>query len=229
MVEHLELRHVRIRHRFSLQLACHEVTCAIAFCQAAFSSAILLAVSEATDAVDRITAQWRRERPDLDSTPMEIIGRITRVSALIQRELERVFAQHGLAGGDFDVLATLRRSEAPLTPGELSRSTMVTTGGMTKRLDRLEALGLIRRGPDPTDRRGRLIGLTEDGRALIDRAVEAHLQNEERLLASLPTPKREHLAALLRELLTALDTRPGGDAPTKQQVDSEAVTSPGSS
>lgn len=169
-------------------------------------------VTEASDAVDRITAQWRRERPDLDSTPMEIVGRITRVSALIQRDLERVFAQYGLTGGDFDVLATLRRSGAAVTPGELSRSTMVTTGGMTKRLDRLEALGLIRREPDPRDRRGRLIALTDDGRGVIDRAVEAHLQNEERLLATLPTAKREHLAALLRELLTALDARAGGDA-----------------
>ena len=162
-------------------------------------------MSEATDAVDRITAQWRRERPDLDSSPMEVIGRITRLSALIQRELERVFAQHGVAGGDFDVLATLRRSGAPVTPGELSRSTMVTTGGMTKRLDRLEALGLIRRQPDPRDRRGRLIALTHNGRALVDRAVVAHLQNEERLLANLPAAKRKQLAALLRELLTALD------------------------
>lgn len=165
-----------------------------------------------TDAVDRITAQWRRERPDLDPAPMEVIGRITRVAALIQRELERVFAQHGLAGGDFDVLATLRRSGARLTPGELSRSTMVTTGGMTKRLDRLEALGLIRREADPRDRRGRLIALTDDGRALVDRAVEAHLENEERLLASLPAAKRAHLAALLSDLLTALDTRPSGEA-----------------
>ena len=162
-------------------------------------------VPEATDAVDRITAQWRRARPDLDPSPMEVIGRITRLSALIQRELERVFADYELAGGDFDVLATLRRSGAPVTPGELSRSTMVTTGGMTKRLDRLEALGLIRRKSDPRDRRGRLIALTDNGRALIDRALEAHLQNEERLLANLPAAKREHLAALLRELLTALD------------------------
>lgn len=161
-------------------------------------------MSDPTDAVDRITAQWRRERPDLDCTPMEVIGRITRVSALIQRELERVFALHGLTGGDFDVLATLRRSEGPLTPGELSHSTMVTTGGMTKRLDRLEALDLIRRQPDPNDRRGRLIALTDEGRALIDRAVEAHLQNEERLLADLPAAKRDQLVALLRELLTAL-------------------------
>ena len=162
-------------------------------------------VPEATDAVDRITAQWRRARPDLDPTPMEVIGRITRLAALIQRELERVFAEHGLAGGDFDVLATLRRAGAPVTPGELSHATMVTTGGMTKRLDRLEALGLIRRQPDPNDRRGRLIALTGDGRALIDRTVEAHLQNEERLLADLPTAKREQLTALLRDLLTTLD------------------------
>jgi DNA-binding MarR family transcriptional regulator len=161
------------------------------------------------DAVDRITAQWRRERPDLDPAPMDVIGRITRIAALTQRELERVFAEHGLAGGDFDVLATLRRSGAPyrLTPGELSRSTMVTTGGMTKRLDRLEASGLIRREPDPRDRRGKLIALTQEGRALIDGAVDAHVRNEERLLAELPAPKREELAALLRELLLALDGR----------------------
>jgi DNA-binding MarR family transcriptional regulator len=143
---------------------------------------------------------------------MEVIGRITRLSALIQRELERVFAQHGLAGSDFDVLATLRRSEAPLTPGELSRSMMVTTGGMTKLLDRLEAQGLIRREPDARVRRGRLIVLTDDGRALVDRAVEAHLQNEQRLLAAFSKAEREDLAALLRQLLIALDARPADDA-----------------
>jgi DNA-binding MarR family transcriptional regulator len=159
------------------------------------------------DAVDRITAQWRSERPDLDSTPMEVIGRITRASALLQRELERVFAEHGLAGGDFDVLATLRRSAPPhrLTPGDLSRSTMVTTGGMTKRLDRLEAQRLIRREPDPVDRRGRLIALTDEGRALIDAAVEAHVANEHRLLADLPAAKRQQLAKLLGELLRTLE------------------------
>ena len=88
-------------------------------------------MSEPHDAVDRITEQWRRERPDLDSSPMEVLGRITRIAALAERELETVFGRFALAGGDFDVLATLRRSEPPhrLTPGELSRSTMVTTGG----------------------------------------------------------------------------------------------------
>jgi DNA-binding MarR family transcriptional regulator len=172
-------------------------------------------VSDTTDAVDRITAQWRRERPDLDPDPMGVIGRISRIAILVERELERVFAQHGLTGGDFDVLATLRRSGAPyrLTPGALSRSTMITTGGMTKRLDRLETSGLIRREPDPRDRRGKLIVLTDGGRALVDGAVEAHLRNEERLLADLPAAKRKQLAALLRDLLIVLDGRWEGGGP----------------
>jgi DNA-binding MarR family transcriptional regulator len=164
-------------------------------------------MARATDAVDRITEQWRRERPDLDPAPMGVIGRISRLAALAQRELDRVFAAHGLAGGDFDVLATLRRSGSPyrLTPGALSRATMITTGGMTKRLDRLEASGVIRREPDPRDRRGRLIALTDKGRTLVDRTVEAHLRNEERLLSGLPSAKREQLVNLLRDLLVALD------------------------
>ncbi len=173
-------------------------------------------MASSKDAVDAITAQWRDERPDLDPSPMGVIGRITRISVLAQRELDQVFAQHGLTGGDFDVLATLRRSGAPyrLTPGELSRSTMVTTGGMTKRLDRLEARGWIHREPDPSDRRGRLIALSDEGRGLVEVAVEAHLRNEERLLAGLPAKRRNELAALLRELLLSLDPRgDDGQAP----------------
>lgn len=160
-----------------------------------------------TDAVDRIQQQWRRERPDLDPAAMGVIGRITRIAALAERELELVFHAHGLTGADFDVLATLRRSGPPyrLTPGELSRSTMVTSGGMTKRLDRLEAMGLARREPDPSDRRGRLIALTDQGRSLIDAAVEQHVRNEERVLAPISHERREQLAALLREILLALD------------------------
>lgn len=172
-------------------------------------------MTQRTDAVDRITAQWRHERPDLDPAPMGVIGRISRIAALVQRQLDHVFAEHDLTGADFDVLATLRRSGVPyrLTPGELSRSTMVTTGGMTKRLDRLEATGMIRREPDPRDRRGKLIALTPKGRDLVDHAVEAHLRNEERLLAGLTAAKRRELAGLLRELLASLDPRSdGGDA-----------------
>ena len=161
----------------------------------------------ARDAVDLILAQWQRERPDLDRSPMAVIGRLSRIATLVQRELERVFAEYGLAEGDFDVLATLRRSGAPyrLPAGELSRSTMVTTGGMTKRLDRLEARGLVRREADPRDRRGKLIALTDEGRTLIDAAVEAHIQNEHRLLADLPASWRREIVPLLRELLLALD------------------------
>jgi DNA-binding MarR family transcriptional regulator len=172
-------------------------------------------VAQARDAVDRITSQWRQERPDLDPTPMGVIGRVSRIAALVQRELDRVFGQHGLAGGDFDVLATLRRAGSPyrLTPGALSRSTMVTTGGMTKRLDRLEAMGVIRREPDPHDRRGKLIALTDSGRTLIDTVVEAHLRNEERLLASLSPAKRGQLVRLLRELLLTLEPARGADGP----------------
>jgi DNA-binding MarR family transcriptional regulator len=159
------------------------------------------------DPVDRITAQWRRERPDLDPSPMGVIGRISRSAVLLQRELDGAFAQFGLTGGDFDVLATLRRAGPPFTlsPGQLSLSTMVSSGGMTKRLDRLEAMGLVRRDPDPDDRRGVLISLTAVGRALIDRAVEAHLENEKRLLAGMSPAKRAQLAELLRELLLGLE------------------------
>ncbi len=157
------------------------------------------------DAVDRITAQWLEERPDLDPSPMSVIGRIARIAHLTDRELHRVFVRYGLSGADFDVLATLRRSGGSLTPTELSRSTMVTTGGMTKRLDRLEAAGLISREADPSDRRGKLIALTGEGRALVDAAVKDHLENEERILATLPSADREKLAGLLRRLLLALD------------------------
>ncbi len=159
----------------------------------------------------RLAAAHVERRPDLDPAPMGVIGRISRIATLAQRDLDAVFGEYGLGGGDFDVLATLRRTGAPyrLTPGELSRSTMVTTGGMTKRLDRLEQAGLIRREPDPDDRRGRLIALTDEGRTLVDCAVEAHLRNEERLLAGLPPRKRAQLAALLRDLLITLER---GDA-----------------
>ena len=163
-----------------------------------------------TDNVDRITAQWRRERPDLDPAPMDVLGRISRIAALAQREFEREFAHFDLTAPDFDVLAALRRSGVPfkLTPGALSRSTMTTTGGMTKRLDRLEARGLIRRESDPSDRRGKLIVLTDSGRELVDAAVEAHLRNEERMLAGLPEAHRQELVTLLRPLLAALDDGP---------------------
>jgi len=159
------------------------------------------------DAVDGYIAQWRRERPDVDPSPIGVIGRISRLAILLEQGLDRVYSRHGLGGGDFDVLATLRRQGSPfrLTPGELTRSTMITTGGMTKRLDRLEAAGLVRREPDPSDGRGKLIALTPQGRELVDRVVGAHLANEDSLLHGLSAAKRKELASLLRELILSLE------------------------
>ena len=156
------------------------------------------------DAVDLIVEQWRQERPDLDPSPIAVIGRVSRLARKLELELDRVFAQFGISSGDFDVLATLRRTGAPhaLTPTELCRTMMLSSGGMTKRLDRLERAKLIRRTPDPADRRGTLVKLTPHGKALVDRAVVAHLANEERLLARLSTAERARLAKLLSELLS---------------------------
>src|SRR5688572_15738279 len=139
------------------------------------------------DAVDEVLTQWRRVRPDIDASPMGVIGRITRLAVANERELEKVFGRFGLTGGEFDVLATLRRRADPagVTPTELAGSTMVTTGGMTKRLDGLARRGLVERDPCEDDRRSVRIHLTAKGRALIDEAVEAHVENEARILAGL--------------------------------------------
>ena len=159
------------------------------------------------DAVDGILEQWERERPDLDPTATAILGRISRISALVDQEMDRVFQPHGLTGGDFVVLAALRRSGQPyqLTPTALTRSMMVSSGGTTKRLDRLEARGLIRRDRDPADRRGTLVTLTSAGLATIDTVASAHVQNEKRLVATLSPNQRKTLTRLLRELLLALE------------------------
>lgn len=161
---------------------------------------------EMSDHVDEILEQWRRELPRLDRSPMGVVGRISRLDAVLQRELEEVFAKHGLNGGEFDVLASLRRSGRPyrLTPGALSRALMVTTGGMTKRLHSLEVASLVRRRPDPGDRRSSTVELTAAGRKLVDGALRAHVANEERLLAGLDPRQREQLAGLLRVLALSL-------------------------
>ena len=161
----------------------------------------------ATDAVDAMLEQWERERPDLDVSATGILGRISRIAALVDHAMDRVFQPHGLTGGDFVVLAALRRSGTPykLTPTALSRSMMVSSGGTTKRLDRLEARRLIRRDPDPADRRGTLVTLTNDGLATIDMVASEHAQNEKRLVATLSPNQRKTLTRLLRELLLALE------------------------
>ncbi|MGV9775578.1 MarR family winged helix-turn-helix transcriptional regulator [Streptosporangium sp. NPDC003464] len=154
------------------------------------------------DAVDRIVGQWRRERPDLDPSPMHVIGRITRLHWVLDERLGRVFERYGLGRGEFDVLATLRRSGPPfeLSAGELRESTMVTSGAVTKRIDRLERAGLVSRRTAEDDARGRLIRLTHRGRELIDGAVEQHVRNETRLLAGLTADERSTLTDLLRKL-----------------------------
>ncbi|RWP41517.1 MarR family winged helix-turn-helix transcriptional regulator [Mesorhizobium sp.] len=148
--------------------------------------------------------QWKRERPDLDVSPMAVLGRLNEASSLIGRErLAPLFARFGLQTGEFDVLATLRRSGPPyaLTPTALYEATMVTSGAMTNRLDRLEKLGLIMRGPHPNDRRGIVVQLTAKGLTLIDEAVAAHVANEHEILSGLTRQEQDTLARLLEKLI----------------------------
>jgi DNA-binding MarR family transcriptional regulator len=158
------------------------------------------------DGVDVILEQWRRERPELDPSPIGVIGRISRLARELEQRLEVVYRQHGLEAGWHDVLATLRRNGPPyqLRPTDFSGQLMLTSSGTTKRLDRLEHAGLIARAPDPDDRRGTIITLTEAGHELIDAVTEAHLDNERDLLGALTAEERRQLADLLRKLQLGL-------------------------
>jgi DNA-binding MarR family transcriptional regulator len=158
------------------------------------------------DHVDNVLAQWATQRPDLDVSPMGVIGRLSRLSRLISAELQRTFSSHGLDSASFDVLATLRRSgpHHRLTPGDLMRTAMITSGAVTQRLDRLEAQGLVRRSPSEHDRRTVLVSLTNAGHALIDKALPDHVATEQRLLAALTATERQDLAHTLRTLLESL-------------------------
>lgn len=163
------------------------------------------------DHVDRILAQWRQQRPDLDVGPMGLIGRLKRLHDRLLQELERVYAAHGLNAASFDVLATLRRAEPPhaLSPSTLAAWTMVTSGTMTNRLDRLEAQGLIERRPHPEDGRSLVVALTAAGFALIDRVVTEHVENQHRLVSGLPPEVRRRLDGDLAVWLAALDAGAG--------------------
>lgn len=157
------------------------------------------------DHVDLVLAQWSQQRPDLDVSPMAVIGRLKRVSALVDAELRRTFARHGLDRASFDVLATLRRSDADrLTPAELMRASMVTSGAVTQRLDRLQDRGLITRTRSDFDGRSVHVSLTAAGHELLEAVLPDHLATEERLLAGLSAAQREELASSLRVLLEAL-------------------------
>jgi DNA-binding MarR family transcriptional regulator len=162
------------------------------------------------DHVARVQQEWRRVRPELDVSPLGVVGRLHRTANALTRELVALYAQFGLSEGDFDVLASLRRAgpEAERSAGDLTRTTMITTGGMTKRLDRLEAQGLIERRVGTGDRRSRTVALTDSGRELIDRAFTAHVANERRLVSLLSDDDAAALERILVSWLGQLDPLP---------------------
>lgn len=155
------------------------------------------------DHVSRIQSEWARERPDLDVSPQGLIGRLHRLAGHLTEELVAVYAHHGLGEGEFDVLATLRRAGAPYerAPGELAEHTMVTTGAMTKRIDRLASAGLVERRAAVGDGRRRIVALTPPGLRTIDAAFTDHMANEHRLVAALSPADRAALEPILTRWL----------------------------
>jgi DNA-binding MarR family transcriptional regulator len=161
----------------------------------------------AMDRADIAIEQWARERPDLSVLPMFIFWRLLDAAESVMRDhMNPLFAEAGLLPGEFDVLATLRRSGEPylLSPTRLYEAVMISSGGMTNRLDRLERAGLVERRPDPSDRRGKLIALTDAGKRVIDETIGRHVANEERLLSVLTAAEQEKLNSLLRKLIAGL-------------------------
>lgn len=171
------------------------------------------------DHVDDVLRQWAAERPDLDASPMGIVGRIQRASRRLERGITENFARFGLQLWEFDILGTLRRSGPPyrLTAGALSESSMVTSGAITNRIDRLVDRGLVTRETDPGNRRSVVITLSGAGWELIETVLVHHVDREEQLLASLSAADRERLADLLRTLLIGLDDAPS--APMRATAD----------
>jgi DNA-binding MarR family transcriptional regulator len=159
------------------------------------------------DRIERARAQWADEEPGLDTSPMEVIGRILRAAHLADAHIRRVLRQEGLDRSGFDVLATLRRTGPPyqLTPTALYQELVLTSGAMTHRVDALARAGLVERVSGPTDRRSNLVGLTARGKSVVDRAMAAHLQCEATMIAPLPDEDREALAALLKKLLRGIE------------------------
>src|SRR5579872_5043603 len=172
----------------------------------------ILQVPGLRDEVDELVAAWRAQRPDLDVEPMQVLSRISRLARHLDLARRAAFAAHGLETWEFDVLSALRRKGPPyqLTPGALLRATLVTSGTMTNRIDRLAEAGLVRREPDPRDKRGVLVTLTGRGLARVDAALEDLLSREEALLAGLDDGERQHLADLMRILLAPFDAELSG-------------------
>jgi DNA-binding MarR family transcriptional regulator len=155
------------------------------------------------DEVDELVEAWARERGDLDLAPVAVFSRISRLARHLDLARRQAFTDHGIESWEFDVLAALRRAGAPyeLSPGRLLRETLVTSGTMTNRVDRLAARGFVERYPDPEDRRGVIVRLTAEGKTAVDAAFEALLEAEKSLLAELPAKEQKRLAGLLRSLL----------------------------
>jgi DNA-binding MarR family transcriptional regulator len=163
---------------------------------------------EATsDWTAKIVDRWREIRPDLDTEPMLVIARLQRLAALVDDLLRPPFAEAGLANGDFDLLAALRRQGPPheARPGDLATAMLVTTGATTKRIDRLERQGHVTRRVSDVDGRGRVVALTPSGRRLVDRMFAAHLENEASMLAPLGERRSRQLASLLGELALSVE------------------------
>ncbi|HXC80735.1 MAG TPA: MarR family transcriptional regulator [Trebonia sp.] len=160
-----------------------------------------------SDEVDELVAAWRVQRPDLDVAPLQVLSRVSRLARHLDIARRGAFAAHDLEAWEFDVLSALRRAGPPfqLTPGTLLRATLVTSGTMTNRIDRLAAAGLVRREPDPRDRRGVLVTLSERGQTVVDAALTDLLDREQALLAGLGQDQRQQLADLLRTLLAPFD------------------------
>ena len=159
------------------------------------------------DEVDRIVAAWNRERPDLDVEPLTVLSRVLRLARHLDLARRASFAQHGLEPWEFDVLSALRRAGAPysMSPGALLTQTLVTSGTMTNRIDRLAEHGLVQRLPSPGDRRGVLVQLTARGRVQVDAAMSELLAVERGLLAGLPAADRARLADLLHDVVAPFD------------------------
>ena len=164
-------------------------------------------MGQLSDEVDELVNAWRTQRPDLDVEPLQVLSRVSRLARHLDIARRGAFASHGLETWEFDVLSALRRAGPPfqLTPGALLRATLVTSGTMTNRIDRLAAAGLVQREPDPRDRRGVLVTLTERGKAVVDAAFTDLLEREHMLLVGLPDDQQHSLADLLRTLLAPFD------------------------
>ncbi|MGM7679845.1 MarR family winged helix-turn-helix transcriptional regulator [Microbacterium sp. A94] len=155
-----------------------------------------------TDQVERILEQWRTEKPELDASPMAVIGRLSRAALAIESRLADTFAQHGLDASSFDVLATLLRNGPPyrLTPAELARESMISTSAVAQRLNKLEARGLVAREANPDDGRGTLVALTDSGKEVIEKALPDHIRTERAILSSLSRQEQTTLALLLSRI-----------------------------